>query len=295
MALASLAVVIPVYNRESIVLETLESVLAQTVSPDKVIIIDDGSEDNSYQVIENWLIKNKLDKQQWILYRQKNQGVSAARNTAQEFVIGIELIAFLDSDDLWPKDYIERVLIHFNNSIIALSAHILKVTLNNHRLVNEELVKLVVNQNSFKFLKYNFPYLSGTVLRKNVLDNIGWFEPNLKYGEDHVLWLLVADQGQWGVLPGKPFMYRAFVDPTILHVSQQSHLKSRLLCAKILDKRLNSCDKYAIYAKWKTWYSAARQLEKRERKLFARPYYKMALKYRPYSVKTLLHLLKCYI
>ena len=87
------SVVIPSFNRAGMIEEAIGSVLAQTYENFELIVIDDGSTDNTPLVLENY--GNRV-----LSYRQRNGGVSAARNKGIESATG-SLIAFLDSDDLW--------------------------------------------------------------------------------------------------------------------------------------------------------------------------------------------------
>lgn len=94
------SVVIPTYNRAEKVLAAVESVLAQTVSDLEIIVIDDGSSDDTGRVLA------KTFGAQIRYYTQANQGASVARNRGVEEARG-EWVAFLDSDDLWEADKLE--------------------------------------------------------------------------------------------------------------------------------------------------------------------------------------------
>ena len=94
------SVVIPVYNSEKYLEECLNSIISQTYQNIEIIVIDDGSSDNSVRVVESYLPKVSLIK-------QKNLGVSAARNRGIEASKG-ELLVFLDSDDWLSNDIIEQ-------------------------------------------------------------------------------------------------------------------------------------------------------------------------------------------
>lgn len=98
--LHAVSVVIPVYNRADWIAGAVESALEQTLSPCEVIVVDDGSTDQTSAVCR------KMEDQ--IRYvRQSNQGVSAARNRGARLANG-EWIAFLDSDDRWKPDKLEK-------------------------------------------------------------------------------------------------------------------------------------------------------------------------------------------
>ncbi len=99
MKRANVSVVIPTYNAASWIAETLESVLAQTVQPAEIIVVDDGSTDDTAVVLDPY--QNRIRH-----ICQDNAGVSAARNRAIEAANG-EFIAFLDSDDIWHPQKLE--------------------------------------------------------------------------------------------------------------------------------------------------------------------------------------------
>jgi len=94
------SVVIPTYNRATTVPRAIESVLAQTVTDLEVIVVDDGSSDDTGKVL------GEMFGDRIRYYAQVNQGASVARNRGVEEARG-EWIAFLDSDDLWEKDKLE--------------------------------------------------------------------------------------------------------------------------------------------------------------------------------------------
>ena len=93
-----ISVVIPLYNKEEQIADTLQSIFAQTFQDFEIVIVDDGSTDNSVEEVE------KFDDSRIRLIHQTNAGVSAARNRGIEEARG-ELIAFLDADDEWKPEY----------------------------------------------------------------------------------------------------------------------------------------------------------------------------------------------
>lgn len=101
------SVIIPTYNRGEIITKSLNSVLAQTFQDFELIVIDDGSTDNTYDMIKD------LDPRLKII-RQQNQGVGAARNTGIRASKG-KYIAFLDSDDEWNPIYLEACISFLEN------------------------------------------------------------------------------------------------------------------------------------------------------------------------------------
>jgi glycosyltransferase involved in cell wall biosynthesis len=94
------SVIIPLYNGEKYINQAIESVLEQTYTNYEIIVVDDGSTDNSKQILSPYFDKIKY------IY-QKNQGVAAARNKGLEIATG-DYIAFLDQDDYWLENKLER-------------------------------------------------------------------------------------------------------------------------------------------------------------------------------------------
>lgn len=299
----TLAVVIPVYNRETLVLETLASVHSQDVIPDRVIIIDDGSQDNSYDSIDYWLNQHQLDRQQWRLIRQANTGLSGARNAARPYTGDLDLVVFLDSDDLWPEDMVARAKAFFqaHPNYAAASADGEKLYIDEQgQITDRELLPIEPDDNPFTLLKNRSPLVCATFFSRKVLDTVGWFDARVKYAEDHLLWHLVATQGAWGYLEGKPFQYRYFHNPSQPHNSAIPRLSSRLRCARELARGLKRFasseqmrDPDLRWAIWRTWYAVARACDKAGKRRIARCLYWEAIKANPLKLKSLLRFLRC--
>ena len=97
------SIITPCFNGEKYVSETIESVIAQTYQNWEMIIVDDGSTDNSVQTVEEYLKKDK----RLILVQQGNSGSAVARNKGIQQASG-QYIALLDADDLWMPDFLEK-------------------------------------------------------------------------------------------------------------------------------------------------------------------------------------------
>src|SRR6056300_1045134 len=96
------SVVIPLYNKEKFIEDTLKSVLNQTFNDFEVIIVNDGSSDNSLSIVEQF----KSEKIR--LFTNKNRGLSYTRNFGIKKAKS-QYIGFLDADDLWENDFLETV------------------------------------------------------------------------------------------------------------------------------------------------------------------------------------------
>lgn len=107
----TVSIIMPAYNSQAFLKDSIESVLQQTFSDFELIIIDDGSTDTTADIANTYA---KTDARILFHTQKKNQGVAVARNRAIEMANG-RFIAFLDSDDIWLPDKLERQL-HFMGS-----------------------------------------------------------------------------------------------------------------------------------------------------------------------------------
>ena len=110
------SIVVPIYNTAKYLLACLDSIINQTYQNLEIILVDDGSTDDSYQIAKDYAKNDPRIK----LIHQKNAGQSAARNHGIERATG-EYIGFIDSDDLVAKDFVEQLLLSFNQQNTSLS------------------------------------------------------------------------------------------------------------------------------------------------------------------------------
>jgi len=167
------SVVIPMFNASLTIVRALNSVKNQSVDIKEVIVIDDGSSDDSFEVVELYSRDSILNI---IVYRQKNSGVSCARNKGLSMASG-EYVAFLDSDDEWFPSKLELQMPHFySDDTVLVGGH--------HRVLeNSRLIKFrKINVND-QFIKNNFQ-TSTVVIKKCVTDLFGGFYENQKYAEE---------------------------------------------------------------------------------------------------------------
>lgn len=112
------SVVIPVYNIQDYISECIESVLSQSYSNIEIVIVNDGSTDNSGDIAESY-VKTSANSRIRVVH-QKNTGVSAARNKALDSVSG-EYILFVDGDDVLHRDYVGTLVSGFNSSEVGMT------------------------------------------------------------------------------------------------------------------------------------------------------------------------------
>lgn len=183
-----ISVIIPAYNASKNITETIESVLAQTFTDFEVIVADDGSLDNTVDVV---LSLTERDDRVKIYRTEKNQGVSKARNFAISNATG-EWIAFLDSDDLWTKDKLEKQisLAEKSNADIVYCSYGI-VDENGHPLCRDFIVEPETNYNMM--LARSVISCSTAMIKRDHFDKYS-FSTDYAH-EDYALWMEMLHDG----------------------------------------------------------------------------------------------------
>lgn len=179
-----ISVVIPLYNKQYSIGATIESVLAQTYSDFEMIVVDDGSTDNSFDVA------SRFDDPRVRLIRKQNGGVSSARNVGVQNAMS-QYVAFLDGDDLWEPGFlaeISKMLIDFPEAgIYGTSYCYLKHGLKERAEKNlPEGFYGILDNSSWN---HGHAFCSTAVCcRKSAIDETGLFDERIAYGEDLDAW-----------------------------------------------------------------------------------------------------------
>ena len=181
----TVAVVIPVYNRAEGVRNAVDSVLAQTRAPQEVIVVDDGSTDDTFQVLSSYGQKIKA-------LRQRNQGVSAARNRGVAAAQS-EWIAFLDADDIWHKDKLEKQIAFIRENPTVQIVQTDEVWIRRGRRVNPMKKHQKHDGNIFEHcLPLCCVTVCSVIMKKELFEKVGGFDEELPACEDYDLWLRIA-------------------------------------------------------------------------------------------------------
>lgn len=178
-----ISVVIPLYNKQRSITNTIHSVLSQTILPAEIIVINDGSTDNSLQVVKE--INSPLIK----IINKNNQGVSKARNVGLKNAM-YPWIAFLDGDDIWLPNHLDQ-LIKLVNVFPDNKFFTTSFSINTHNFEDVKSGKNYLITNYFKtFSEKSYLINSSTAfINKICFEEIGGFDQNLKCGEDIDYWL----------------------------------------------------------------------------------------------------------
>ena len=188
-----ISVVCPTYNSANYIETTLQSVLSQHLLPYELIISDDGSTDNTIELIENYL-KSNNKKINYKVLKNVHNGPGAARNTGIKNSTG-EWIAFLDSDDVWYPDKIFHIsnVITQNEDINFICHNEMHVFKNNKKRAVHYSKKFNINKPLFEQLYIsNLFSTSAIVCKKDLLKNYAMFDESLMSAQDYDLWLKLA-------------------------------------------------------------------------------------------------------
>ena len=195
-----ITVVIPLYNKKDTIQRALQSVFTQTVQPDEIIVVNDGSTDGSEKVVE--AIIHPLIK----LIHQPNAGVSAARNLGIKEAQG-DWIAFLDADDEWKPEFLETIIClsaSYPWCYILATAYQLQ---DHHGNIKEIILNKMpfsgdhgILSNYFEVASCSHPPVcsSAVTIKKDAIISTGGFPEGIKSGEDLLTWARLASEFEIG-------------------------------------------------------------------------------------------------
>ena len=307
-----MAAIIPVCNRPHAVIEALDSVAAQTRQPKAVVVVDDGSTDDTAARVESWIARHAPTLGcPAKLIRQDNAGAATARNRGVTHAADCDLLAFLDSDDVWPNDYLERMERVFAEAPRAVAASCDKNQFN--CLTGEaryESVAYLARDATLGLLTIGPASTSNTVYCARAFQKVGGFEDERVCGEDYQLQLRLSLHGPWLVVPGEPVLYRRHAEPAaretpVQRGEQGDHLskqdaRRRLHRAQFIDSfihnewRDRTLPASAIYPRLaKLWHGAGRSLLEQGSREAAADCFRRVLTYRPFHLRARVRLWRC--
>src|SRR5690606_9179050 len=178
------SIIIPLYNKEKYIENTLKSVLNQSFSDFEVIVINDGSTDQSVAMVE------KIKDPRIHIVHQENQGVSVARNKGIE-AAKAEFICFLDADDSWKEDFLNEthrlINTYSNEKVFCAAIEILTKSsvINAQYTVGNKVEENVYIENYFTAsMKYSLICTSCSAFHKSVFLEVGNFDEEIRSGQD---------------------------------------------------------------------------------------------------------------
>jgi glycosyltransferase involved in cell wall biosynthesis len=192
----TVSVIIPTYNRGYIVTRAIKSILSQSFADFEIIIVDDGSTDNTREVAESF-------KDSRIKYTYKtNGGVSSARNVGMAQAQS-EYVAFLDSDDTWPPDFLKIMVARLDKDKdfgIAYTATTVGSDDDSEVQPSYNIERCVSGNITVELFKNSFIWPMAVVIRKDVLKDF-WFDEALKNSDDNDAFLRLSVKTKFVFIP----------------------------------------------------------------------------------------------
>lgn len=186
---SSVGVVIPTFNAAEFLPQAIDSVLKQTVAVDDIVVVDDGSTDQTQNVIKRF-IENGIR-----YIRQNNQGSAGARNTGVES-LSTDYVCFLDTDDSWlpDKTAVQRRILDREPRVGLVSGNQIfwdpDRSIKKLRTFSQTRPKEIFNKRLALSNVVGNP--SMVMIRRSVLEDIGLFNPALRFGDDWDMWIRIA-------------------------------------------------------------------------------------------------------
>jgi len=202
-----ISVLLATYQREDFIIEAIESVINQTYQNWELIIVDDGSTDNTRQLISNFIYNEKIH-----YYYQENAGQASALNHASTYAIG-EYIAFVDSDNRWLPKRLELGLEAFRkkpNTIVAY-ANIIEIDMNGTETSRQNMPRHSGNITA-KLLCDNFVSFNTALVKAEAFKQIDGFNGKMRRAPDYDLWLRTSTLGNFFFIPEFLAEYRVMED-----------------------------------------------------------------------------------
>jgi len=237
----SIDVVIPLYNKEKYIRRAIDSIMSQTYPVCKIIIVNDGSTDNSIERVQEY------DNENVYLIVQENQGVSCARNAGVR-CSNAEYIAFLDADDYWEDGYLEEVcqlIEEYPHCVMYSTGYLIHLDTNSYG-------KHIAGMTSDRFIVDNYWFYritnrwglqaSSTVVRSSSFVNYNNFFPyGVQHGEDSCVWDYFAAIGDIAHSCKILVNYSGNIDDQLTRVKRKRELPASLLCLhdKVISNKIN--------------------------------------------------------
>jgi glycosyltransferase involved in cell wall biosynthesis len=239
------SIITPSYNSVRFISETIESVLDQTYIHWEMIIIDDGSSDNSIKIVESYLLKDSRIK---LIKLSKNMGPATTRNYGIKEAKG-RYIAFLDSDDLWyPNKLLQQISFMYNNDIALSYTRYNHIEEKSKKIINEIYIPSKVSYS--ELLKQNIIGCLTAIYDTKKLGKI--YMPEIRQRQDYALWL--------DILKKIPYAYGIEESLASYRVRSTSISSNKWIASKYNWKLYREIEKLALhkaiyYFGWYTYRS----------------------------------------
>ncbi len=269
------SVIIPTYNRVDYLRQSLESALSQTYGNVEIIVVDDGSTDNTREALQPYIDGKKIT----YLYRENSGNPSVARNLALRKASG-EYICFLDSDDIRMEHSIAKAAeildAHDHVGMVCSDWLFFKRYFGANRKLQPSWIKstgyldklpgeyirrrhadciLFEKEFIYELFNSNFVFTSSVLTRKDLLDSTGYFDESLKIGEDCDMWLRICEIKNLAFIT-EPLVYRRVHSGSITRHLGRNILYDTKVLEKFMSKQRSPAPavKKRFYRKLENFY-----------------------------------------
>lgn len=220
------SVIVPVYNGELTIKETIKSVLNQSFQDFEIIVINDGSTDTTLDIL------SRFQDPRLKVFSYENAGLSASRNRGLSLAAG-EFVSFIDADDLWTRDKLDaQVSALQSDPQYAVSYSWTQCIDSEGNPLDYGICTTQIGNVFPELLQYFFLGSgSNALVRKQVFDNVGTFDETLTSAEDWDMFLRIAAQYKFLAVPHPQILYRISD-----HSMSRNVLRQEKESLKVLDR-----------------------------------------------------------
>ncbi|CAD5933479.1 putative glycosyltransferase RC0461 [Planktothrix tepida] len=221
-----ISVVIPVYNGEKTIQQTINSVLNQTFKDWELIIVDDGSQDSTVKIIR------EIEDSRIRILSYDNGGLAISRNRGIDQAQG-EYITFLDADDLWTPEKLEAQFQALQENPEAAVAYSWTDYIDESSQFLHSGRQITINGNIYQHLLVNNFLENGSnpLIRKQALNQVGGFDSSINSVADWDMWLRLAALYQFVAVPLPQILYRVSTRSMSSQIKNQERE-----CLKVIEK-----------------------------------------------------------
>ncbi|OYD96672.1 glycosyl transferase family A [Nostoc sp. 'Peltigera membranacea cyanobiont' 210A] len=221
-----ISVIIPAYNSEKTIRETIESVLNQTFANFELIVINDGSQDSTLEVV------TQIQDSRIKVFSYSNAGGNVSRNRGLHRAVG-EFVSFLDADDLWTPDKLQSQLQALQENTTATVAYSWTDYIDENGEIVLSGTHITANGDIYeKLLLTNFlENGSNPLIRREALIKLGGFDESLSAAQDWDMWLRLACQFDFVCVPSVQILYRISANSVSANLIRQEKA-----CLQVLER-----------------------------------------------------------
>ena len=264
-----ISVVIATYNMGQYIDQAVDSILKQTWERLEVVIVDDGSTDNTPAVMERYKGDTRV-----IYIQNQNQGQPKAKNCGIKNTKG-EFIAFCDADDFWEPNKLEVQMPLFDNPKVGIVySEVSNIDENNNRYTKSANEKRHTGKVTNQLLVENFVPFGTSVIRRECIERNGIFDEDFRMGIDWDLWLRYSLDWEFAYTPERTYIYRVWSGQMSTNYRGRYDYATRIL-NKFVAQYGNQLDSKYVRKAWADMYVREAVVYARNEKLFLMPLQKI--------------------